>query len=97
MGGSNPAGQAATWLADPGHPVTVVIRGEDLTASMWQYLIDRIARQPAITIMARCMAREVDGAGRLERVAVEDPSTRRTLAAAPLFVLIGAEAHTVAG
>ena len=96
VGGGNSAGQAATWLADHGHPVTVVIRDADLTASMSQYLIDRIARHPAITIMSRCAVREVDGAGRLERVALEDltTSTRRTIAAAALFVLIGAEAHT---
>jgi thioredoxin reductase (NADPH) len=96
VGGGNSAGQAATWLADHEHPVTVVIRGEDLAASMSQYLIDRIARHPAITIMHRSAVREVDGAGRLERVVVDDltTSTRRTLAAAALFVLIGAEAHT---
>jgi thioredoxin reductase (NADPH) len=96
VGGGNSAGQAATWLADHGHPVTVVIRGEDLTASMSQYLTDRIARHPAITIMSRCVVREVEGDRRLEHVTIEDltTSTRRTLAAAALFVLIGAEAHT---
>ena len=96
VGGGNSAGQAAAWLADHGHPVTVVIRGQDLTASMSQYLLDRIARHPAITIMSRCAVREADGAGRLEQVTIEDltTSTRRTLAAAALFVLIGAEAHT---
>ena len=96
VGGGNSAGQAATWLADHGHPVTIVIRGEDLAASMSQYLIDRIARQPAITIMSRSAVREADGAGRLEHVIVEDLTTsaRRTIAAAALFVLIGAEAHT---
>jgi thioredoxin reductase (NADPH) len=96
VGGGNSAGQAATWLADHGHPVTVVIRGEDLAASMSQYLLDRIARHPAITVMPRSAVREVDGTGRLERVVVEDltTSTRRTLAAAALSILIGAEAHT---
>jgi thioredoxin reductase (NADPH) len=96
VGGGNSAGQAATWLADRGHPVTIVIRGEGLAASMSQYLIDRITRHPAITIMSRCAVREVDGAGRLERVTVEDLTTsaRRPLAAAALFVLIGAEART---
>src|SRR5215470_7851636 len=96
VGGGNSAGQAATWLADRGHPVTVVIRGEGLAASMSQYLIDRIAQQPAITIVSHCAVREVDGTGRLERVVVEDVTTsaRRTLPAAALFVLIGAEAHT---
>src|SRR5262245_53383024 len=96
VGGGNSAGQAATWLADRGHPVTIVIRGESLAASMSQYLIDRIAQQPAVTIVSRCAVREVDGTGRLERVVVEDvtTSTRHTLPAAALFVLIGAETHT---
>ena len=96
VGGGNSAGQAATWLADHGHPVTVVIRGEDLTASMSQYLTDRIARHPAITIMSRCVVREVEGDRRLEHVTIEDITTsaRRTLDAAALFILIGAQAHT---
>jgi thioredoxin reductase (NADPH) len=96
VGGGNSAGQAATWLADHGHPVTIVIRGEDLATSMSQYLIDRIARQRAITIMSRSAVREVDGAARLEHVIVEDLTTSisRTISAGALFVLIGAEAHT---
>ena len=96
VGGGNSAGQAAIWLADHEHPVTVVIRGGGLAASMSQYLIDRIARHPAITVMTRSAVREVDGAGRLERVTVEDLTTsaRRTVPATALFVLIGAEPHT---
>jgi thioredoxin reductase (NADPH) len=96
VGGGNSAGQAATSLADRGHPVTIVIRGDGLASSMSQYLIDRIVRQPAITILSRSAVREVDGVQRLERVIVEDLATsaQRTVAAAALFVLIGAEAHT---
>ena len=96
VGGGNSAGQAATWLADRGHPVTVVIRGEGLAASMSQYLLDRITQHPAITIMSRSAVTEVDGSGQLERVVVQDlnTSTSQTVAAAALFVLIGAEAHT---
>jgi thioredoxin reductase (NADPH) len=96
VGGGNSAGQAATWLADHGHPVTIVIRGEGLAASMSQYLIDRIARHTGITILSRSVVREVDGDGRLERATVEDltSSARRTVPAAALFVLIGAEPHT---
>jgi thioredoxin reductase (NADPH) len=96
VGGGNSAGQAATWLADRGHPVTVVIRSADLAASMSQYLLDRVARHPGITIMSRSAVREVGGRGQLERVVVEDlvTSSRQTLAAAALFILIGAEAHT---
>jgi thioredoxin reductase (NADPH) len=96
VGGGNSAGQAATWLADQGHPVTMVIRGVDLAANISQYLIDRIARHPAITIMSGCAIRGVDGAGRLEHVTVEDlrTCTRRTMPATALFILIGAEART---
>jgi thioredoxin reductase (NADPH) len=96
VGGGNSAGQAATWLADHGHHVTIVIRGEGLAASMSRYLLDRITEDPAITIMSRSAVRTVDGAERLERVTVEDlsTSTRHTLVTAALFVLIGAEAHT---
>jgi thioredoxin reductase (NADPH) len=96
VGGGNSAGQAATWLADHGHPVTIVIRGEGLAASMSQYLIDRIAPHPGITILPRSVVREVNGAERLERVTVGDlaSSSRRSLPAAALFVLIGAVPHT---
>ncbi|HYK68407.1 MAG TPA: FAD-dependent oxidoreductase [Streptosporangiaceae bacterium] len=97
VGSGNSAGQAATWLADNGHAVTILVRGEGLAASMSQYLLDRITRHPAITTVSRCVVREADGGGRLERVTVEDltTSTRRTLATAALFVLIGAEPHTL--
>jgi thioredoxin reductase (NADPH) len=96
VGGGNSAGQAAIALAERGNPVTIVIRGESLAPSMSQYLLDRISRQPAITIMSRSAVREVEGGGRLERVVIENNTTltRQTIDAAALFVLIGAEAHT---
>jgi thioredoxin reductase (NADPH) len=96
VGGGNSAGQAATWLADHGHRVAIVIRGDDLAASMSRYLIDRINRQPGIQVLLRSAVRQVDGAGRLEQVVVEDliTSRRHMLAASALFVLIGAEPHT---
>ena len=96
VGGGNSAGQAATWLADHGHQVTVVIRGTSLAASMSQYLIDRVAGHPAITVVSGSAVRGVDGVGRLERVTVEDLATseRDTIPAGALFVLIGAEPHT---
>src|SRR5262249_3635358 len=87
VGGGNSAGQAATGLADHGHPVTIVIRGAGLAASMSQYLIDRIAQRPAITIMSRSAVREVEGSERLERVTIEDLTTSnpQALPAAALF------------
>jgi thioredoxin reductase (NADPH) len=96
VGGGNSAGQAATWLADHGHPVTIVIRGDDLAASMSRYLIDRVTRHRGIEVITRSEVRRLDGAAWLERVVIEDLATsnRRTLTASALFVLIGAEPHT---
>ena len=96
VGGGNSAGQAATWLAGRGCPVTIVVRGGDLAASMSQYLLDRIAWQPGIQVRYHSAVRQLDGASRLEQVIVEDLITaaRSTLAAAALLVLIGAEPHT---
>jgi thioredoxin reductase (NADPH) len=96
VGGGNLAGQAAIWLADHRCRVTIVIRGDDLAASMSQYLLDHIAGRPEIDVLRRSVVRQLDGAGRLERVVVEDLTTagRQTLAVSALFVLIGAEPHT---
>jgi thioredoxin reductase (NADPH) len=96
VGGGNSAGQAATSLADHGHSVTILIRGETLAASMSQYLIDRIAQHPGINLLTRRAVRRLDGATRLETVVVEDLDTpaRQALPATALFVLIGAEPHT---
>jgi thioredoxin reductase (NADPH) len=95
-GHGNSAGQAATWLTDHGHQVSIVIRGGDLATSMSQYLIERIARQPTIQVLHRSEVRQLEGSGRLESVVVEEltSKTRRALNAAALFVLIGAEPHT---
>jgi thioredoxin reductase (NADPH) len=96
VGGGNSAGQAATWLADHGHPVSMVIRGNDLAGSMSRYLIDRIDEHTNIDVRYHSVVRCLDGARRLERVVVEDLATsdKKALAAGALFVLIGAEAHT---
>ena len=49
-GGGNSAGQAALFLAASGSPVTVVIRGHDLGASMSRYLVDRIEADARIDV-----------------------------------------------
>jgi thioredoxin reductase (NADPH) len=96
VGGGNSAGQAAIWLADLGHPVTLIIRGADLADSMSRYLIDRIAGRADIEVRYHSVVRDLDGAQWLERIDVEDTTTktRQTLPAAALIVLVGAEPHT---
>ena len=50
VGGGNSAGQAAMFLSDACSSVTVVIRGDDLGASMSRYLVDRIEDHSRITV-----------------------------------------------
>ena len=96
VGGGNSAGQAATFLAARGHPVTIVIRGDNLATTMSQYLIDRIAQQGNIVLRQHSAVEELEGVNQLERVVIKDLAShaRHTIDAAALFVLIGAEPHT---
>ena len=96
VGGGNSAGQAAIWLADRGHRVTIAVRGTDLAEHMSRYLTDRIAGRPDIEVRYHSAVRDLDGSQWLERVEVEDltSGTREALPAAALVVLVGAEPHT---
>src|SRR5262249_2338470 len=93
VGGGNSAGQAAISLASRGNPVTIVIRGSDLAATMSRYLLERIAARPDIRVGHHSIVRELSGSQRLERVEIQslDTSACDSLPAAALFVLIGAE------
>jgi thioredoxin reductase (NADPH) len=96
VGGGNSAGQAAIWLADRGHRVTIAILGADLAESMSRYLIERIVDRADIEIRYHSVVRALDGSQQLERIEVEDltTATRETWPAAALIVLVGAEPHT---
>lgn len=69
--------------------------GGSLAASMSTYLIKEI--EAAENVAVRLNTRVVDGSGkgRLERLVLRDSASGRTetVAAAALFVLIGAEPH----
>ena len=95
-GGGNSAGQAALALDDMGNPVTIVVRGADLTATMSHYLVDRILTRPGIRVLTRSRIKELAGHELLESVSVEDLTTtaRESLPACALFVMIGTEPHT---
>jgi thioredoxin reductase (NADPH) len=96
VGGGNSAGQAAIWLAGRGHPVTVAVRGTDLAESMSHYLIDRITGRPDIEVRYQTKVRDLAGWRWLERVEVEDltTKTREILPAVALVVLVGARPHS---
>jgi thioredoxin reductase (NADPH) len=96
VGGGNSAGQAARYLARYARQVTILVRGASLAQSMSRYLIDEIDAAPNIAVSYATEVVGGGGGGRLERLELADRNTgtRRTVAAAALFVLVGAEPHT---
>jgi thioredoxin reductase (NADPH) len=96
VGGGNSAGQAAIFLASRVSRVYVVIRGDDLNASMSRYLVDQIRQHPRVTVRSCTEIREVHGDGVLTAVVTEDKRTgeRHSIQTRALFVFIGAVPNT---
>jgi thioredoxin reductase (NADPH) len=96
VGGGNSTGQAATSLAASGHPVSVVVRGDGLAETMSTYLLDRIGRDPRITVHPESVVAAAQGEPRLESILIEDRRTGKhtELRTHYLFALIGGEPHT---
>jgi thioredoxin reductase (NADPH) len=92
-GGGNSAGQAALFLANVS-PVTIVIRGPDLAASMSRYLVDRIAADDRITVRTSTRITALEGDGRLAALRVAARDGEATLPASALFSFIGAEPNS---
>jgi thioredoxin reductase (NADPH) len=91
VGGANSAGQAALYFAKYACKVTMLVRGEGLSASMSKYLIDEIEKTSNIVLRPRTEVLEAIGAERLEAVRLRGPKGESTEPAASLFVFIGAE------
>ena len=96
VGGGNSAGQAALHLATFADRVTLSVRGTSLAASMSDYLINELEGRPTVEIRYRAEVVDGEGETRLERVMVRDRESGRTrsVPAAAVFVLIGAEPRT---
>ena len=90
-GGGNSAGQAALFLAAAGSPVTVVIRGHDLDASMSRYLIDRIEADARIDVRTSTKITGLDGDRTLTSVGVTTEGGDAVLPCVALFSFIGAD------
>ena len=61
VGGANSAGQAAMYFSKYARQVTMLVRGESLTKSMSQYLIEQIAETPNITVQPHSSVVEAKG------------------------------------
>jgi thioredoxin reductase (NADPH) len=99
VGGGNSAGQAAMFFSDYAGAVTLLIRGEGLSATMSQYLIDQLASKANIFVQTHTEVLGVSGGATLEELRTltsapgRDPGERVQPADA-LFIMIGAIANT---
>jgi thioredoxin reductase (NADPH) len=96
VGGANSAGQAAVYFARYARQVTMLVRGNSLTAMMSHYLIERLKQTPNIMVETSVEVAEAHGRSRLESLVLQHTETRdrRTVPAQSLFILIGALPHT---
>ena len=96
IGGGNSAGQAAMFLARSASHVHVLVRGDSLSSSMSDYLLQRLQSHPRITIHLCTSVTGLLGDETLEAVRVRNRAEGadwqiRTRA---LFVMVGAAPNT---
>lgn len=92
VGGANSAGQAAMNFAKFAERVVMLIRGDSLSRTMSQYLIDQIQRTPNIQLWTRASVAEAHGDKHLEEVSVlcSDTNKIERVPANAMFIFIGA-------
>ena len=96
VGGANSAGQAAVFFSRHAASVSLLVRGENLEASMSTYLIKQLDAIDNVAVRTRTEVAEACGDGHLERLVLSDRSTgeKQTVNAASMFVFIGAAPRT---
>jgi thioredoxin reductase (NADPH) len=84
------------FLSEGAAKVLLVIRGDDVTKKMSDYLSRRVQAQPNIEILYRTEIRKMFGDQRLEQVELENTKTgeRRTIKTPAVFSMIGARPCT---
>jgi thioredoxin reductase (NADPH) len=90
VGGANSAGQAALYFSKYATKVTMLVRGDGVSATMSKYLIDEISRTSNIVIEARTQVMEAIGNERLEALRLRGPGGDSQVPTGSLFVFIGA-------
>lgn len=96
VGGGNSAGQGAVYLSKFAEKVNILIRREDLRATMSSYLIDQIDGIDNIEVMGKRQVVKACGEGHLQRLVIEDMSDQSSdeVPADALFIFIGARPAT---
>lgn len=96
VGGANSAGQAAMHFAGYAERVVMLVRGESLSSTMSQYLIDQIKQTPNIQVWTHASVAEVHGDTHLEEISVLCTDTNQTerVKAGSMYIFIGALPRT---
>ena len=96
VGGANSAGQAAMYFSQYAAKVTMLVRGESLTKSMSQYLIDQIEATDNIEVKTHTEVAEVHGESSLTGLTLLYNQTGETeqVETKSLFIFIGAKPET---
>ncbi len=96
VGGANSAGQAAMYFSKFAKNVTMLVRGDSLSKTMSQYLIDQIGETENIAVWAKTEVQEAVGNDRLEQLVLssEGGESTKTVPASGLFIFVGAVPHT---
>jgi len=96
VGGANSAGQAAMNFARYAERVVMLVRGESLSQTMSQYLIDQVQHTPNIQLWANASVAEVQGEQHLEAISVlcSDTNKMEHVPATSMFIFIGATPRT---
>jgi thioredoxin reductase (NADPH) len=96
VGSGNSAGQAAMFLSDGARKVLLVVRGNDISSKMSDYLSRRVQTQKNIDILYRTEIRKMSGNQKLEEVEFENTKTgeRQVVRTPAVFSMIGARPCT---
>ncbi|MCS5735313.1 FAD-dependent oxidoreductase [Herbiconiux daphne] len=96
VGGANSAGQAALYLAGLGSRVCLVVRGDDLSAGMSNYLVERLKADERVAIHVGAEVTGLEGGSSLATIEVTHRATGETSRheCHGLFCFIGARPAT---
>jgi thioredoxin reductase (NADPH) len=96
VGGANSAGQAAMNFSKYAERVVILVRGESLSSTMSQYLIDQIKETPNIQLWSHAGVAEVHGETHLEEISIlcSDTNKVERVPASAMFIFIGALPRT---
>ncbi|MCJ8279445.1 MAG: FAD-dependent oxidoreductase, partial [Rivularia sp. ALOHA_DT_140] len=96
VGAANSAGQGAMYFSKYASKVIILVRGDSLTKSMSQYLIDQIEATPNIEVRLHTTVIEAKGETSLEEIILVNNLTqeKETVPATSLFIFIGAKPST---